>query len=365
MDLPRAVRLSMEVVKGEREDYAEEYRYRTASRRLEMAAVARQGQRARCRRPRAAHDRHQHRHHRPQARRAGVARGRGALPLADRAGARRGRGVRRRRHRVRQPGGGAAGARRLAQRAAGPPRRGLRASRRPGALPRAPALPRRRAGHGGVRRAPAAASRRQRAGRGDRECFLPGARAPGDAVGGARRHRAAQGARGARRARAALPRRRRGLGRVRLGDRRAVALHLPVGARRGGARLPAHRPDRPPAARVHAAGRGAHAGRVLRPQRARRPAVPRPDAPLAHQVGQADLAAGERRAGARRARAADRLPRHRRRHHGAQAGRGAHPVSGHARRVDRPAQPGAARRPRRAGDPRRGAQPRAARAAAL
>ena len=92
--------------------------------------------------------------------------------------------------------------------------------------------------------------------------------------------------------------------------------------------------------------------------------LPRPGAPLDHQVRARDLAVGQRRAGVRRRGQAGRLPRHRRRRHRAQAGGGAHPVPRHARCADRPAEPRAARRPRRPGDPRRGAQPRQPRAAA-
>src|SRR6267143_1312610 len=160
---------------------------------------------------------------------------------------------------------------------------------------------------------------------------------------------------GARRARAALPGRGARLGRVCLGDRRAVALHLPLGARRGGARLRAQRPSRPRAARVHAARRSAFSGHES--------PVPRRGAPLDHEVGRRHLAVGERRAAAGRRGRADRLPRHRRRRHRAQAGRGAHRVPRHARRADRPAEPRPADRPRRAGDPHRGAQPRPARGA--
>ena len=220
---------------------------------------------------------------------------------------------------------------------------------------RAHALPGRRARHDRLPGARAALPGRQRRHRRGVQRVVPGARAPGDAVGAARRQRAAQGARSAGRAREALPRRARGLGRIRLGDRPRLALHLPVRARRDGARLHAPRNDRPRAARIHAAGRGAGDGRMVRAARRARRGLPRPGAPLAHQVGPRHLAVGHRRAGVRRGGQADRLPRHRRRHHRAQAGGGAHPVPRHARRADRPAEPRAARRPRQPGDPRRGA----------
>ena len=145
---------------------------------------------------------------------------------------------------------------------------------------------------------------------------------------------------------------------------RAVALHLPVGARRGGARLPARRAARPQAAGLHAAGRGARGARSGSPST---PPKARPFRDLVHRSitksGGVIWQSVSARAGARRRRRARRLPRHRRRRHRAQAGRGAHRVPRHARRAHRAAQPHAARRPRRPGDPRRGAQPLAARAA--
>ncbi len=77
--------------------------------------------------------------------------------------------------------------------------------------------------------------------------------------------------------------------------------------------------------------------------------VPRARPPLGHQARRRHLAVGERGPGARRRRPLRRLSRHGGRRHAAQAGRGAHRIPRHARRAHRPAQPHAARRPRRTG----------------
>ena len=236
----------------------------------------------------------------------------------------------------------------------------MRRSRAPA---RAHAVPRCGAGQHRVRGAAAALLRRQRGGDRGRRRVVPRARPAGGAVGAARRERAAPRARGAGRARAALPRRGRGGRRIRLGNRPGLALYLPVGAGRGGARLHALGDARAAAAGFHAARRGARQRRLVRAQVGRRRAVPRPRVPHHHQVRARHLAVGERGAGVRRGGPAGGLPRHRRRHHRAQAGRGEDRISRHARRADRAAQPRAAQRPRQPGDPRRGAQPRPARAA--
>ena len=88
--------------------------------------------------------------------------------------------------------------------------------------------------------------------------------------------------------RAALPRRRRGLGRVRVGGRRRVALHLPLGARRGGARLPARR-----AARPQRAGRSCRSARSARCSEwfAEHGGEGRPFRDLVHRVDDASRAA--------------------------------------------------------------------------
>ena len=220
-------------------------------------------------------------------------------------------GAQRRHRRVRQPGRGAPA---QGGEPGAPDRdapRGAGASRRGRAPARAHAVPGRGARHHRVRGAAAALLRRQRKDHRGRGRVVPGARPAGGAVGAARRERAAPRARGAGRARAALSRRGRGRGRVRVGNRRGVALHLSVGAGRGGARLHALGDARAAAAGFHAAERDARQRRQVRPQGRRGGAVPRPRVPHHHQVRPRHLAVGERGAGARRrgpARAASAVP---------------------------------------------------------